>query len=664
MRYLLLPLALALVALLAFSLASKPGPAAAILSVPGAPAADGFRSAPLSAISTTVRVSVGPGGIQANGASDNPSISSDGQIVAFESYATNLAMNTGAVRNVFVHNRSLGQTSLVSLGWDGGPPNGSSANPAISADGRYVAFESSASNLITSGDTYGYDDVFVRDLLTGNTSRASISSAGTQADGHSSHAALSSDGRYVAFESTASNLVVGDSNYYRDIFVRDRQSNTTARVSVASDGTEANGASYAPAISADGRYVSFYSGASNLVAGDSNSARDVFVHDRATQQTSRVSVSSTGQQGNAKSGESAISADGRYLAFESMAGNLVMTDTITCSTGGGYASCYDVFLRDRQTAQTVMVSVGSDGRLANGSSYAPAMTPDGRFIAFETRSINLIDGGAINYWQNIFVHDMLTGRTSLVTFTSDNRPDEDADSFNPAISADGRYVAFSSLATNLVGPGNDTNGVSDVFLRDQGGDAATPTPTGTSSPTSTALPASPTATPTATATATPRPGQTANVLGQLLLQGRPSATPHPSNSITVTLALFLPDTQTVVYSTTLTTDGSARFTAAGVLAGTYDLQVKGSHTLSRKLSRVALASGDNPVDWAVRGPLEEGDADGNNTVSILDFSMLRTSLNRCVTMEGFDSRTDFNNDGCVTIVDFSLLRGSFNRSGE
>jgi Tol biopolymer transport system component len=210
----------------------------------------------------------------------------------------------------------------VSLGPGGVQANGESSRPALSADGRFVAFDSEADNLV-SGDTNGTTDIFVRDRKTGTTTRVSLGPHGAQANGGSGDSSLSADGRYVAFDSGASNLVPGDTNEVHDVFVRDRKTGKTARVSVGPRGAQANNVSFDPSISADGRFVVFYSNASNLVPGDTNDTWDVFVHDRKTGRTTRASL--FGQ--STITFRPAISADGRYVAFSSEAGNLVPGDT-------------------------------------------------------------------------------------------------------------------------------------------------------------------------------------------------------------------------------------------------------------------------------------------------------------------------------------------------
>jgi len=217
-------------------------------------------------------------------------------------------------------------TTRVSLDSSGVQGNGDSSVAAISGDKRFVVFESLASNLV-SGDTNGKWDIFVHNLNTGTTERVSLNSSEAETDGHSYDPSISADGCYVAFVSDATNLVAGDTNGWEDIFVRDQQSGETRRVSVNSGGVQGNYSSYHPSISADGRYVAFYSFADNLVEGDTNGTWDIFVHDRTTGVTKRVSVDSGGVEANGSSYFPAISADGRFVAFESAATNLVAGDT-------------------------------------------------------------------------------------------------------------------------------------------------------------------------------------------------------------------------------------------------------------------------------------------------------------------------------------------------
>jgi len=400
------------------------------------------------------RVSVASDGTQGDGDSFDASINADGRYVAFWSDASNLvASDNNAVYDVFVHDRQTGETTRVSVDSNGDEANDGSFLPCISADGRYVAFTSYATDLVT-GDTNDETDIFVHDRQTGETTRVNLAWNGGEADNDSNIASISADGRYVAFESYASNLVAGGSNAYPDIFVHDRQTGETTRVSVASDGTEGDDSSFGSRISADGRYVTFISNAANLVADDDNDSYDVFVHDRQTGETTRVSVAAGGAEGNGNSDWPSISADGRYVTFYSVADNLVAGDTNATE---------DVFVHDRQIAETTRLSVASDTTQGNDHSYFPSISADGRYVAFESYATNLVADDT-NDADDIFVYDRQTEDTTRVSLGWDGA-EGDSHSLNNSISADGRYVAFQSGASNLVA--GDSNGVDDVFVHDR-----------------------------------------------------------------------------------------------------------------------------------------------------------------------------------------------------
>jgi Tol biopolymer transport system component len=409
---------------------------------------------------TTTRVSVASDGTQGNGNSGSSVLSADGRYVAFTSAASNLVSgDTNGVDDVFVHDRQTGQTTRVSIASDGTQGNAASHHPSISGDGRYVAFVSTASNLVLD-DTNGFVDVFVHDRQTNQTTRVSVASDGTQSNENliiSLLISISVDGRYIAFSSSATNLVLDDTNGFTDVFVHDRQTGQTTRVSGGYDSTQANGDSVDPYLSADGRYVAFDSGASNLAPNDTNSEVDIFVHDRQTGETTRISVSSDGTQADGDSVYPSTSADGRYVAFTSFAGNLVANDT---------AGSTDVFVHDRQAGQTSRVSVTLNGAQANGESYSyPAsISADGRYVTFASFATNLAPNDTNGGTMDVFVHDRLTGQTTLASVGSDDMPGS-GPSYNPAISADGRYVTFNSGNTLVSG---DTNGFLDTFVHDRG----------------------------------------------------------------------------------------------------------------------------------------------------------------------------------------------------
>ena len=338
----------------------------------------------------------------------------------------------------------VGRPSVSTGGTQG---NGDSLFPAISSNGRFVAYGSSATNLV-SGDTNGENDVFVRDRQNGTTERVSISTHGAQGNGWSQLPTISGGGRYVAFMSAASNLVHIDSNLDWDIFVRDRKNGTTKLVSVASGGAASNGYSQGAFISADGRYVTFESGASNLVSGDTNGAGDAFIRDLDTGRTTLVSIRPDGKQFAETSRPIAISADGRYVAF-----NLDQP-----RTGISLA-----FIRDRGTGTTRRLSIGIDGAKANDDVFAGGISANGRFVALTSTATNLVPGDT-NGEQDVFVRDLATGDTRRVSIGPQG-VQADGGSGIASLSADGRYVAFDSGAANLVA--RDTNDDLDVFVHDR-----------------------------------------------------------------------------------------------------------------------------------------------------------------------------------------------------
>jgi hypothetical protein len=411
----------------------------------------------------TQRVSVSTGGAQANGGSDDPTISANGRYAAFDSAATNLVTgDTNAVNDVFVFDRQTGQTTRVSVasGANGAQGNGASRSPSISSDGRYVAFESDATNLAGT-DNNGKTDIFVRDTCAGvsgctQTTTRVTPGTGTQGAGDSKNPSISGDGRYVAFESSATNLVSGDTNKASDIFVYDRQTGVISRISVASGaaGAQGNGGSTDPAISADGKSVAFVSAAGNLVTGDTNGTNDVFVRDLTANTTSRVSLTASNGQSTGSSFEPSISSDGRYVAFRSNGSDLVTGDT---------NGTQDIFVRDRGVggtgATTVRVSVNGTTQ-ANGTSFEPAISGNGQYVAFRSNATNLVPGDT-NGNQDIFVVNRTTLAVKRVSVTSAGGQGT-GDSFTPALSNDGSVVVFKSNATNLV-PG-DTNGTQDIFI--------------------------------------------------------------------------------------------------------------------------------------------------------------------------------------------------------
>jgi hypothetical protein len=338
---------------------------------------------------------VSSSGAQGNGDSDRPSIDQFAQFAAFESFASNLVPgDTNGVEDVFVRGLLANPnqtTQRVSVSSTGAQANDSSSTPAISANGRYVAFVSNATNLV-GNDTNGVRDIFVHDLVTGKTKRVSVGIHG-QANGPSQLPAITSDGRCIAFASSASNLVPGDTNNATDIFVRDTVAKTTTRVSVASDGTQANGNSSDPSINSCDD-VAYDSLASNLVTGDTNGVADVFERTPGFG-TTRLSVSPTGEQANGDSIEPVISGNDQFVAYSSSASNLVPGDTNLDP---------DVFRVDTLTGETERWSLAANGAQAAFGLVTgqPSITTAGGSIAFTSNASNLVPGDGL-LSQDIFL---------------------------------------------------------------------------------------------------------------------------------------------------------------------------------------------------------------------------------------------------------------------
>jgi Tol biopolymer transport system component len=398
------------------------------------------------------RASLDSSGAEGNDFSEWSAISADARFVTFQSDASNLVANDLNRRtDIFVHDLATGLTIRVSVASSGGEANNDSYHPSISGDGTVVAFESYASNLV-AGDVNGTIDAFVHDGATGATELMNVDSSGLPGNGASRFPAVSADGRVVAFWSDSTNLVPGDGNHQRDVFIHDRVSGATERVSVDSSGAESNGQSFAPSISADGRIVVFLSDATNLVPGDTNGATDVFVHDRTSGFTERVNVDSAGHQADDASASLAVSGDGRTVAFHSWASNLVAGDANQAP---------DIFVHDRQTGVTELASVDSTGAQGNSGSELPSLSDDGQIVAFDSDASNLVSSDT-NGVTDAFVHDRTAGTTERVSI-SDLGVEGDAWSDAPQLSSDGQTVTFSSGASNLVP--DDGNGRSDVFVR-------------------------------------------------------------------------------------------------------------------------------------------------------------------------------------------------------
>ncbi len=397
----------------------------------------------------TERASVSSEGAEAGASSSQPSLSSNGRYLAFVSSADDLvADDSNGAADVYVRNLKRGKTTRVSVGRKRVEADGASSEPTLSANGRYVAFVSHATNLAKT-DKNDQGDVFVRDLKRGKTQRISLGRRGAEPNCGCFHPVISGNGKFVAFSSFATNLVRRDRNESADVFLRDIKKRKTTRLSVGPKGTEANGDSYQPSISASGRSVAFASDATNLAKGDDNGLADVYV--REGRRTIRIS---RGLEGNEPDGDSlapAISAKGKAVAFSSFADNLVEDD------GNAVA---DVFLSDLKGAAK-RASVASAGTEADDESFAPSLSGNGKSIAFYSYATNLVAADE-NEVRDVFVHSVRAATTERVSVSSSG-VEGDAASFAPSISGNGSVVAFSSSASNLVD--DDLNEVLDVFVR-------------------------------------------------------------------------------------------------------------------------------------------------------------------------------------------------------
>jgi hypothetical protein len=406
------------------------------------------------------RISESSVGVQADSYSYISVLSADGRYIAFSSNASNLvAGDTNGVEDVFRHDRLTGETirlSISSADEQGDNTSGGNYGLGISGDGNIVAFSSLASNLV-AGDTNAYRDVFIHNVSDHVTRRVSVSSGGEQGNNHSSGnfgIAISVDGNIVAFDSTATNLVANDTNMFVDVFTHNLVSGETVRVSTASDGSQGDRLSKYPAISADGCLVAFTSDAKNLNAGLSTYSDRVFVHDCGTGQTSLVSQSTSGITGTGRF--PAMSADGHFITFTSSSIDLVSGDT------NGQP---DLFLRDLQAGVTTRVSVSSSGEQANNQTfYNGNLSADGHYITYESWASNLVMGDT-NGKRDVFLYDRMTGETTRISLSAAGVQGNDVSAY-PAVSADGRFITFSSAASNLVN--GDTNHWDDVFLYDRG----------------------------------------------------------------------------------------------------------------------------------------------------------------------------------------------------
>jgi hypothetical protein len=536
----------------------------------------GFVKSASAAAGDVVRVSLSDDDTEGNGFSDWPTMSADGRYVAFNSDASNLVPgDTNNVADAFVRDTQTGVTKRISVSTSGVEGNAASHDTVISADGRYVSFLSLATNLTHHADTVNSYDIFLHDLQTGTTTAVSIAmdnKLGTSGR-NAYHQTLSADGRYVAFNTSRGNLVLGDTNAKSDIFVRDMQTGITKRVSVGANNLQSNGDSFYTNMSLDGRYIAFHSSGSNLVEEDTNGRIDAFVYDTQTETTTRVSITSGGVQSlNGDTLYPSISADGRFVAFRSLANNLIPGDTNVK---------WDVFVHDRQTGITSLISIPAAGGFSNGDAFKPSISGDGRYVAFDSVATNMVSGDT-NGKRDIFLRDTTAGFTLRVSVSSSGAQGLGGDALYPTVSLNSQYIAFSSYANNLVA--GDTNNTADIFIYEQAVGPQPPTNTATSTATFTPTY---TATSTATSTATFTPTYTATSTVTSTITNTPTFTSTASFTPTLT---FTP-------TFTVTAEDTATFTATATASLTAVSEETATSTLTSAETPSFTATAENTATF-------------------------------------------------------------------
>ncbi len=426
-----------------------------------------------AAVHGTALISGGTGAKAANNSSFTPSASADGRYVAFVSEASNLVpKDTNRKADVFLRDTETGKISRISVSTKGKQGNENSYNPSISDDGRFIVFDSFASNLVM-GDLNRKGDAFLHDRQDGSTVRVSKGFDGKEADGQSGYATISGDGMHIEFESLATNILPNQADYPADIYVMNRVTGAVEWISKPLLGAQATGSSGNATISRTGRFVAFTSSADNILPGDYNKRDDIFVRDRQTGTTQRVTTTNIGQETNANSDFPSISDDGRFVAFESVASNIVSTDFLQLDHAKllprgtnpliegdtNYES--DVFVKDMQTGLSELISRSSAGVQGTQGSYGAAISGDGSKVAFTSSAENLV-GDDTNRKREIFLHELASKKTTRMSVSSDGKQGNEL-SATPAISRDGSKVVFVSDSSNLVA--GDRNREGDVFVR-------------------------------------------------------------------------------------------------------------------------------------------------------------------------------------------------------
>jgi Tol biopolymer transport system component len=403
----------------------------------------------------TQLVSVSSDGVQGNMFSVRPEISSDGRVIAFISMANNLSpLVTSPNMNIYVRRVDKKTTSLGSMAKNV-RARGVSVDPAISGDGRYIAFSSDATNLVDQSSR-GHKQIYVVDITDGKVTLASTGEDGMVGDDDSASPSLSNDGRYVAFMSKAAGLAKGCGGVAEHVYVRDIEKGVTVCVSNSNDGGDANGSSFHPSMSGNGKFVAFRSHASNLVGGKTNGFDNIYVKDLQSGATTLVSVADDKDPKINPYGDStqpSISYDGQRVAFAAYA---------LGESKSAQDAVDQIYVRDLTSKRTYLVSRSDKGEASNALDAQPRISSDGNFVAFLSAATNLVRGQD-NGGRNIYRYDLKSSRITLVS-RGLNGEQLNGNCFQPAISADGQVVAFRSNASNLVT--GDNNFTDDVFVTD------------------------------------------------------------------------------------------------------------------------------------------------------------------------------------------------------
>jgi uncharacterized repeat protein (TIGR01451 family) len=408
---------------------------------------------------TTTLISVNTNGVAANSYSDLPRLNAAGNVVAFYSEAQDLVSQTvTGSGDIYHRDITAGLTRLVSVATNGTSGSSSGAyDPEISSDGRYVIFESGATNLSALDDNPLAWDIYLRDLSNSICELITVNgTASGSGNGDAYDPALSADGRYVAFETYANNLGPADAGNILDLYVRDRLSGSNMLCSVNTNGTGGgNDQSFDAVVSANGRMILFESIASDLAAGDNNGTTDIFAYDTWSNVLHLVSANlANSGAGNGQSLDPAVSADGRYVAFQSLASDLIAGDTNNAT---------DIFVRDLQTGTTTLISGNCDsGQPGNSDSYDPSISDDGRYVAFESYATDLTAGRFATGQENIYRRDRQLGTTELVSYNRFQNGGGNGNAYYALISADGTAVAFAAYASDLVAFDGNIN--DDIFV--------------------------------------------------------------------------------------------------------------------------------------------------------------------------------------------------------